>query len=302
MAQPLNAFRIVLASLVLSQPATSQGRPAADKALHLIRAVVAADSVAATKDVASDHLWTEFGSSAKAVHGKAQLMQGRQSLRDAATAPELDVKRVIANRRVVLVQGVIRGQANGRAASSEMFYLAWVREGEIKRSIVYWGSDVLRDSTLGRGAAAARLSAPEVVAQAPSVKLDSALIGKLYAFASYALGARLAGLDGRTDIAREALHEVSVNVAASRRKSTRDYLRTFSKTSLSLDQLYQAGVYTIATFTANGTFTGTLAGASGRNQQVQLQLLVVANLRGRIPRSLQSYVDLTDLRQKLGIM
>jgi hypothetical protein len=287
--------------LLLSRSAASQSTGDIDKALRFVRAVVADDSSAAKSLVASDHLWTEFYSSAKEAHGKPQLMGGRQSLIAAVTGPALQAKRVIANRRVVLIQGLIRGRTEGKSVSSEMFYLAWVREGEIKRSMIYWGTDILRDRVLGTVPSTAGQGAPEIISQTPSVKLDTTLIRSLYGFASYGLGARLAGLDGQTDIAKETLREVDARNVGKGLVRARDYLRKFSKTSLSLDQVYQAGDYAIATFTGSGTLSGTLNGRSGQGQDVDLRLLVVANLRGGTPRFFQVYVDLNDLKQKLGI-
>jgi hypothetical protein len=280
-------------------PGYSQEQPAS-AALDFISAVATGDSLKAQRQVATDHTWKEFGSSAKPLVGRRELARARQSLHAVIPKAEVAYKRVIANRRTVLVQGVVRGVLQGQKVASEMFYLSWIGEGDIKRSVVYWGSDVLGDPALARVGVSATKARPEVVSDSPSVALTAKLMSKLYGFAAFGLAARLAGLHRRPDLAKVALREVKADAAAKHLEATRAYLKEFTESELSLDEVSQAGDYVLATFTAKGTYRVPQDATPAGVRDLELPILVVANFAGGEPRHFQTYMDSREVARATG--
>jgi hypothetical protein len=273
---------------------------AVDRSSSFLQALAIGDSAAAARVIGRDHHLTEFGRNTKEVVGRRGVLQGRRSLQAVTGTPRVEIKRVLANRRVVLVQAILRGQAGTHPISSDIFYLGWDRDGELKRSIVYWGADVLVDPSLA-GTDRRAPARPEVVNDTPTVKINKDLIKSLYASASLGLAARLAALDKRPELATIALQETTVEAGRRQMNAIRPYLSRLGKPTLSIDDLYQAGPYVIATMSGKGVFTGSLGGVASRNQTATFSILVVANMRDGKPRTFQTYTDLTDLKLQLGL-
>jgi hypothetical protein len=162
------------------------------------------------------------------------------------------------------------------------------------------GTDVLAQKSLGPLKRPARIS-PEYINDTPTVQLTGALLTKLYGAASAGLAGRLAALDGRPELAAQALRETTFEAAAKQVDALRNYLAKFDSSSMSVKDISQVGPYVVAIFSSKGTFNGSLAGATTRRRAVELPILVVANIRGGRPRSFQTYLDMSEFQRLLGI-
>lgn len=275
---------MIRSTLALLLAVTVTKVPTHERPHRVLRAVIT--GTVSGIDVAPNHRWVEFNRPKNAIVGRKLFTSLRAPIDKLITQPSFRATRIIENPQVVLIEGIISGARDGKTVAAPMFYLAHVRQNEVKRSTIYWGTDILAATGLQSPPQPAR--AAEIVTSRPTSRLGQKEFGKLYRFAVFGLSARLAG-ENNTTLSQLALREVTDADVTKEASTAAEYLKTLGDLKVTLKNVYQAGSYTIANFTAAGAY-----GAARRH--VTVPLLVVAKLPSGKRASAQIYADMTDLQ------
>lgn len=196
--------------------------------------------------------------------GRLAAWESVSELRERLDGFHFTPQRVIAGRHFAAVVGPISGRhsrtlegvpASGRAVSAHALYLAYMRNGEVRNSLTYFGEDELLASANIGPELAPTFVAPLEVITAPPPVLNSMGLKRLEPLSRRLVQARLSAIAGEKhvhNVVRKAL--VPSDIDAMEHSLSR-VGQSLPDLALKLDDYFSAGEYTILVVSLRGTLT-----------------------------------------------
>lgn len=275
-------FGVVLT--MVSGSAVAQEQRPADKALTVFRSL-GATQLADPKALPSKHRWRVWGRKRQTSIGKVSRTNVARNLRRSFERVRVRPELTLEGRDRVYVFGTMVAQqrqtfrrvpSRGATAHAGVFYLAYVRDGEIVESTAYYGGDEVEE----------RLRTPRAPPRArrltrvskPPDRVDRDGLIDMYRVALIAVASRNAQTRG---LREKSFAELKADEIAP----TLELLKIAIESSglkLSLRETFAAGPYTVGRFRVTSNVP---------NRAVPVQVAVLAKVEGGRLVSARAYFD-----------
>lgn len=275
-----------------------------------VRALGAADAAGYRDTLAFNHGLREFREPERRTTGRLEAWAALARLRDPLEGARITPQRVIASRHVAAVVGVLDGRhvkpiegtaPSMRPVATHMLYVAFVREGLIRDTLIYWGTDELVLQARGRAQSVPVPTAASVHYLPPATKVQRAHLQAMQAEGLFAVRARLAGLAG--DAAAHALAQAPIRrsaVAPTAAQAVSRMMQATPDLGIRLDELVVANGQALALVTVRGSLSSQVGSLPAPGRRFEVKGALVYALTPEGVDSVEVFLDRGPVVQQLG--
>lgn len=258
-----------------------------------------------------NHLLRRLGEPDMPKRGRGEAWSAVSELRASLSGFNFTPERIIAGRHFAAVVGVVEGRnvmaidgvpPSNTQLRAHALYLAFMRNGAIRNSLVYFGVDELILQSAGGESTPPVAHEDLQIATVPK-RIGTDVLKTLHDMSLLAVRARLAGLSGDeaarkmvrgsfrpTDLAGSTVHRIA------------ELKTAIPDLALRLDDIFAAEDFVVALMTIRGKVTSPVGLLAKIDRNVTAKAAVVMKLarEGRV-ESVEIFLDQRAVRRQLGL-